>query len=46
MFVGIRIGGGRIVGSCAECGRVIYASDEYVRKCEILICEDCIEEQE
>ena len=42
MFIGIRIGGGRIVGACGRCGRIIYASDGYIRKSEILICEKCI----
>lgn len=44
MFIGFRVGGGRMVGSCGKCGRVIYATDKYIRKSEIMICNECIKE--
>ena len=41
MFVGFYVGKGRVTGGCGRCGRLIYPSDKYVRKGEILLCGDC-----
>ena len=43
MFVGFYVGKGRVTGGCGRCGRLIYPSDEYIRKGEILLCGDCAE---
>ena len=45
MFIGFYVGKGRIAGACGECGRLIYACDEYIRKSELLVCKECAEER-
>lgn len=43
-YAGKRIGYGEILGICVICKRAIYANEKYVRKPEMIFCEECYEQ--
>ena len=40
-YLGKNIERGKIYGSCAECGEIIYCDDDYIRKSELIYCKVC-----